>query len=219
MDVKNYRENEIKWFILAYMFLLTGIKRPDMIFVTNTDLLSKIESILSSTLLAGVICTLSFVFDCLYTTKFKEILLFLGFTKMPGKTVFTRISNGRLKDIRFETDKAQKHYKHIAKEIPSDKEKRCAFENEQWYLLFSKYKDDNMIKSSHRDFLLSRDLYVTTITLTVLTVIAMTFRIIQLNWIPIGYLTLMLILTNLSAHFKAHRFINNVIAVDLRNVI
>lgn len=77
------------------------------------------------------------------------------------------------------------------------------------------HEDDLRVKTAHRDYLLSRDLYTTTITLLTLTVAGMVFRIVQFSWILLGYLIAMLILTNIAARFRAHRFVNSVIAVDM----
>lgn len=213
--MKNYRENELKWYIFSYLLLLIGIRSPELFSTGNTDWLSNIEKLLSSTLLAGVICTLSFVFDCLYTATQKEALLFLGFTTMPGKTIFTRISQGEINDVRFEIKKAQESYKEIISNLPSDKKPKEKYENSKWYALSREHEKDPRVETAHRDFLLCRDLYTTTITMLVLTAVGMIFKIIQFSWFPIGYLVAMLVLTSFAAHSKAHRFVNSVIAVDL----
>lgn len=213
--MKNYRENELKWYILAYLFLLIGATTPKLFSSGNIDWLGNIENLLSSTLLAGVICALSFVFDCLYTPTLKEALLFLGFTTMPGKTIFSRLSQGKINDIRFENKKAQEEYEEIISNLPSDENQKKAYENAQWYSLSRKHEEDPRVETAHRDFLLCRDLYITTITMLVLTVAGMITKIIQCMWLPIVYLVILLVLTNIAAHFKAHRFVNSVIAVDL----
>ena len=93
--MKNYRENELKWYVFAYLLLLIGIRSNELFSIDNTDCLTNVEKLLPLTLLAGMICTLSFVFDCLYPVNLKEKLLFLKFiTTMPGKPIFTRISEG-----------------------------------------------------------------------------------------------------------------------------
>lgn len=215
--MKNYRENEIKWYIFSYLLLLIGINNPDLLSSANIDPISEIGSLLSSALLAGVICTLSFVFDCLYTAWLKENLLFLGITKLPGKTIFTRISTGKIKDIRFEIKTAQEHFKDIIAHIPSGKKEKAKYENSKWYALSRKYEKDPRVETAHRDFLLCRDLYTTTVTMLVLTAAGMACKIIPADWRPIGYLAAMLVITNLAAHFKAHRFANGVIVADLNS--
>ena len=213
--MKNYRENELKWYVFAYLLLLIGIRSPELFSTENTDWLSNIEKLLSSTLLAGMICTLSFVFDCLYTATLKEVLLFLGFTTMPGKTIFTRISQGKINDVRFEIKEAQESYKEIISNLPFDKKPKEKYENSKWYALSREHEKDPRVETAHRDFLLCRDLYTTTITMLVLTAFGMIFKIIQFSWFPIGYLVAMLVLTSFAAHSKAYRFVNSVIAVDL----
>lgn len=212
--LKNYRDNELKWFILAYLFLVIGSGNPNVIKDTGIEVLSKIESLISTALISGAICSLAFVIDSLYSQKIKDALLYLKITKMPGTTIFTRIKSGTLKDARFETIQAQRKYEAIINNIPANKSK-SGYENAKWYKIYVLYKEDSAISSVHRDFLLCRDLYITTISLVVLTVIAMIIKLIPFSWILLGYLLTMAIITNCAAHNKAHRFVNTVIAVDV----
>lgn len=213
--MKDYREKELKWYIFAYLFLMIGISSPGLISSGSDDWFSSIEKLLSSSLFAGVICTLAFVFDCLYTAELKDLLLSLGFIALPGKTVFTRISKGKINDMRFDIKKAQEKYKDIISDLPSNKKEKKRGENTKWYSLSRIHEDDPRVKTAHRDYLLTRDLYTTTITMFVLTAAGMGFRVVEFSWIPVGYLIAMLILTNVAAHFRAHRFVNSVIAVDM----
>jgi len=213
-NLKSYRENEIKWYIIAYLFLMIGISSPEPTPLESPDWFIRIEKLLSSSLLAGVICTLAFVFDCLYTAELKKTLLCLGFTSLPGETVFTRISQGKINDMRFEIKDAQEKYRAIIGELPSNKKEKKKYENKNWYRLSLTHEDNPRVKTAHHDYLLGRDLYTTTITLSALTVIGMGFRIVQFSWIPVIYLIAMLILTNIATRFRAHRFVNSVIAVD-----
>lgn len=212
--LKNYRDNELKWFILAYLFLTIGSGNPDVINGTGIETLSKIENLISTSLISGAICSLAFVIDSLYSQKIKNALLYLGFTKMPGTTIFTRIKSGTLNDVRFETVQAQKKYETIINNIPENKSK-SGYENAKWYKIYVLHKEDSAISSVHRDFLLCRDLYITTISLAVLTVIAMAVKLISFSWILLGYLLAMAMITNCAAHNKAHRFVNTVIAVNV----
>ena len=212
--LKNYRDNELKWFILAYLFLAIGSGNADVINGTGIETLSKIESLISTALISGAICSLAFVIDSLYSQKIKDALLYLGITKMPGTTIFTRIKSGTLKDVRFEKTNAHIKYETIINNIPKDKSK-SDYENAKWYKIYVLHKEDAAISSVHRDFLLCRDLYITTISLAVLTAIAMTVKLISFSWILLGYLLVMAIITNCAAHNKAHRFVNTVIALDI----
>lgn len=213
--MKDYREKELKWYILAYLFLMIGINSTGLITYGSEDWFGSIEKLLSSSLLAGVICTLAFVFDCLYTAELKDLLLCLGFTTLPGKTVFARISKGKINDMRIDVEKAQEKYKDVIDGLPSNKKEKERYENTKWYSLSRIHEDDPRVKTAHRDYLLTRDLYTTTITMFVLTAASMGFRVVAFSWILVGYLIAMLILTNVATHFRAHRFVNSVIAVDM----
>ena len=205
---------ELKWFILAYLFLIIGSGNLDIIKGTDTETLSKIESLISTSLISGAICSLAFVIDSLYSQAMKDALLYLGITKMPGTTIFTQIKNGALKDVRFEIIQAQRKYKDTIDNIPDNKSK-AGYENSKWYKIYFKHKEDSAVSSVHRDFLLCRDLYITTISLAILTGIAMIGNLISFSWILMGYLLAMAIITNYAAHNKAHRFVNTVVAVDI----
>lgn len=215
--MKDYREKELKWYIFAYLFLLMGIGGQGLIAPEGYNGFSSIEMLLSSSLLAGVICTLGFVFDCLYTAGIKDILLNFGIMTLPGKTIFTRISKGKISDMRIDTKEAQEKYNSVISAIPADKKAKKKYENTIWYSLSRMHEDDPRVKTAHRDYLLSRDMYTTTITLLVLTAAGMGANVIQHSWIPIGYLATMLVLTNIATHARAHRFVNSVIAVDMNS--
>ena len=213
--LKSYRENEIKWYILAYLLLSVSINTPELVTSADIDLITKVEKLFVSALLSGVICSLAFVFDSLYSRNIKDVLLYLGFTKAPGSTVFTRIQNKKLKDTHFEISTGVTYYNRIISSLPAQKKQRRQFENAKWYEIYSRHKKDDSINSVHRDFLLCRDLYIATISMTILTSIAMVTKLIIFNWIQIGYLLILLLITNIAAHNKAHRYVNTVIAVDI----
>jgi len=216
-NLKNYRENEIKWYIIAFLLLLLAVCYPTSLQGLDVDLATKIEKLLTSSLFAGAICTLAFVFDSIFPANVKEGLLFLGFTKMPGKTIFTRISNNKLKDARFSNTTAKSYYADIIQGFPVDKKDRLSYENERWYKIYSRHREDERVVSGHRDFLLCRDLYITTISLSMMTVMLMLFSFLPYSSFVIAYLAFMLMATNLAAHNKAHRFANTILAVELSN--
>lgn len=213
-NLKSYRENEIKWYVLAYLLLVVVVCYPTTTQSVDIELVTKIEKLITSAFLSGIICSLAFVFDSLFSSELKDILLYLGFSKMPGATVFTRIQKKRLSDVRINIDGAQSRYKEIIESIPSSKEKQ-RYENSKWYSIYSAHKEDVRVLSVHRDFLLCRDLYTTTISLTVLTLIMMGVSLLPFSRIVLGYLLVMLAVTNIAAHNKASRFVNTVIATDL----
>jgi hypothetical protein len=213
--LKTYWENELKWFIWAYLLFVIGVNNPELFNNPDVETLTKIFNLFTSAIISGVICSLAFVFDSLYTSALKDVLVFFRRSKVPGATVFTRIKNGKMKDVRFDTAKAFQKYESIISGIPLEEKLKGKYENAEWYKLYSKNRDVTAVLSVHRDSLLCRDLYITTISLAVLTGAMMAVRLLLFNWILLGYLLVMLILTNIAAHNKAHRFVNTVIAIDI----
>lgn len=213
--MKDYREKELKWYIFAYLFLLVGINNPMKVTNGVCDGLGSIEQLLSSSLLAGAICTLAFVFDCLYTAEWKERLLLFGLGALPGKTIFTRISKNKINDMRLDVKKAQEKYSEIIMGIPPQKKDKKKYENAKWYELSREHEGDPRVKTAHRDYLLSRDLYTTTISMLVFTAAAMIFDVVPFSHVPIGYLIAMLILTNIAARLRSHRFVYSVIVAGM----
>lgn len=213
-NLKNYRENELKWYVISYLIWTVAVCNLDVLKNVDIDFVVKLEGLFASALLSGVISVLAFVFDSLYSTEAKDGLLYLGFTKAPGSTIFSEIRESRMKDSRIDISKAQSRYKEIIENIPESNEK-YQYENTTWYSIYSKYQTDGRVMSVHRDFLLCRDLYITTVSLIVLTLIVMAVSLLPFNWLVIGYLLVMWLLTNVAAHNKARRFVYTVIAADL----
>ncbi|NLM71850.1 MAG: hypothetical protein GX181_07830 [Synergistaceae bacterium] len=215
MLMKDYRTNELKWYVWAYVLVLMSTSKPRIATCASDYQFQYFDMLLTSAFFAGAISALAFVFDSLYTERAKRTLLCFGVLPLPGETIFTRISKEKIKDIRFDVNKAQIAYTDIIAGLPSSKKERERYENEKWYSLFRQYKDDPMVKGSHRDFLLSRDLFTATVTLLALTCLGVLSKAVQLNWLPFAYLAVMLGLTGVASHFKASRFVNNVIVADL----
>ena len=217
-ELKGYRENEIKWYILAYLLLVIAVCYPSSVQGLDLDIVAKIEKLLVSSALSGSICTLAFVFDSVFTTKMKDALVYLGFTKIPGSKVFSRISTGKLNDIRIRNLDAKTFYAPVIVDLPDGRKDRSQYENTKWYGIYSKHKDDPRVQSGHRDSLLCRDLYIVTVILAVLTLTAAMVHLLPFKGIIFGYLFIMLIITNLAARNKARRFVDTAIAVDMTSV-
>jgi hypothetical protein len=179
------------------------------------DNIAKFEKLVASAVLSGIICSLAFVFDSLYSSKLKDRLVFFWLEWKPGATIFTRIKDGKMKDDRISTEKALEKYKEIINSLPTAKKKRYEIENNNWHSIYTSHKDDASVGSTHRNRLLCRDLYITTISMTVFTAIAMTAQMLPFSWILFGYLFLMLVVTNMAARNKASRFVNTVISKDV----
>ena len=215
--IRDYREKELVWFIIAYLLLLAGLSLPSDI-ITCKDLITIISEVrewINSILIAGVITSLSFVFLNVFPQGSMEWLVFFSKNKIPGKVIFSRIKNDSVNDMRFDNNEAAERYKNIINNMPDDKKKARKYENRNWYNLYNEHIDDNRVIQTNRDNLLSRDLYIVTVIMTVSTMLAFIFRLSHFHWVIVGYLLLMLVTTNIVARVGARRLVQTVIAVDL----
>jgi len=218
-SIKNYHEKELVWYIVAYLLFLSYLpfwNHGQGCFNSLKDL-SDISEWLSSVLIAGVISSLSFVFMNIYPQGSREVLVFFNKNGLPGKNIFSKIKKGDIKDIRIDNELALKKYDDIINNIPEENNKARKYENNKWYIIYNKYVDDNRVLQTHRDNLLGRDIYLTTLAMVIFTGLAFVSCLLSFNWLIVGYLAIMLIVTNMVARFNARRFVETVIAVDLAN--
>ena len=181
----------------------------------NIKLVQGIVSLLGTTLLASIIYIFTILVDSVIDDKIKNRLVNLYFMKLPGEYIFTEIKN-KNKDIRFTTDMALQKYSHIYSEIPENLNERKKYENSQWYKIYNLYREIPMVFMSNRNYLLMRDMYVSTLVIVVLYFIScFFFRWLTYEKLYIIYLLGILIITNVATHIKAKRFVYNVIALDI----
>lgn len=209
--MKTYRQNELK--VLAIFYLL-------LIIVTSTNVLNCLDIYNYQFLLSfikyiatSVIIPLAvFIFDCLLTTKVKNILLI---SKLYGYKVFGKIRDGKVKDERFNVKDAQEKYKEIIANVPKDN-KPHDYENQQWFKIYKIYEDKGAVEQSQKDFLMLRDMYSQTILFfPIYFVFTVVLKFITFSWTFIIILAMMAIIFNIVTHNKAKRFVLTVIAKDL----
>ena len=134
---------------------------------------------------------------------------------LPGEVIFTSLRN-KNKDLRFSTEQLLKKYKEIYAGMPADETEKCRYENEQWYRIYNRYRDVAMIFVSNRDYLLCRDLYISTIIILICYAISSAcLPLFSWNAKSIVYCIIMIFVTNIAARVKGQRFVINVIAYDL----
>lgn len=218
MNIKDYRGKELTAYIvanIAIMLLLSGAL--DINDASKNDTLPNylVNAILRSAILATAIYCFVFIADSIIPSRLKEHMLYLKFGAMPGQVVFSKIAKG-YSDKRFTTWQVLEKYKQIYEEMPDAKTERYAYENAKWYGIYNKYRDMTMIQVSNRDFLLCRDLYISSITMIVVYFFAVySLSLIAFHCAFFIYLIIMSLLLNIAARIKACGFVFNVIAKDL----
>lgn len=217
-DIKDYRDKELKYLLIANAILFVFCTKYGgqlESFNLQGDYIKFIADIVGTTLVSGVFSLIAYIFDSIYSSDLKDMLLDFGFSKKPGYTIFTRISDNKIKDDRFTNAQVKEKYQNILQGLPSDKKEKQKYENSAWYLIYNKYRDSTMIQASQRDFLLCRDLYISTITFLILYLIGLLSGLASFSIEYILYLLILSTVLNIAAHTKASRFVNNAIAIDI----
>ena len=215
-NIKDYRENELKQYVIAtslLFLLLHGF--IDFSNPQNIDYIKGIVSFIGTSILTSVIYIFTLVIDGVMDDKLKNVIVNLCLMKLPGEYIFTEIK-AKNKDIRFTTEEALQRFSAIYSNIPTNAREKRIYENSQWYKIYSKYREKPVIFISNRNYLLMRDMYISTFVILMLYIMAS----FLLKWFSIEtsyivYLLTALILTNIATHIKAKRFAYNVIALEI----
>lgn len=213
--MKDYREKELKMYLLACILLLICLTKGYSTKMETAEKLVAISAIIDTTLASSCIYIFVYISDALFSSEMKDKLISLfGLIKKPAYTVFSNIEKKDVDD-RFIKTEAIKQYKDIYANMPNNKEQAYIYQNANWYKIYSRNRDVAMIYSSNQDYLLCRDMFISTISLSVLYIISIIVKLFEFNTLYILFLLAMLLVNLLTTHIKAKRFVYNVIAYDL----
>lgn len=215
MNIKDYREKELKYYVLGIILLIYLLDYPDfdVLFTQNSNLVVSFISSVGSNLFLGVIYVFSFVLDSIIGSKLKDFFIYFNGDK-PGEYVFSDIKKV-IKDNRIRIDEFNSKYNKIIKKLPKDDKERKSYEDSKWYQIFCKYEGKSKILALHREYLLCRDLTAITIAIAVLYLLFSVISIVMFNWNVCITLFVFYVLLNISTRSKAKQFVGTVIAVDI----
>jgi hypothetical protein len=215
-DIKDYREKELTMYIIANVLVFS--LAHGFIVVQASDIPSStkvLSEVFDSVVLSAIAFGFILIVECLFTSSFKEKLMYLfGLLHLPGCTIFSAIKE-KNPDNRFSYQKLTEKYPALYSNLPTNKETRLRYENEQWYSLYTKHREVAIIHTSQRDWLLCRDIYISTLVMILLYAIVTLSGFSAFCIQYLIYLVAMLAITNYGANRKAKRFAFNVIAYDV----
>lgn len=213
--MKDYREKELKMYVLACVLFLICLTKGYSLQMETGKIIVSISAVIETTLASSCIYMFVYISDALFSSEIKDALVSLfGKIKKPAYTIFSDIEKKDV-DGRFMKTEAMERYKDIYANMPEDMKQADKYQNVQWYKIYSKHREVGMIYSSNREYLLCRDMFVSTISLSILYTISIYVKIFEFNKIYTVFLVAMLLINLLTTHIKARRFVYNVIAYDL----
>ena len=216
-DIKDYRGNELKYFVIANIFALLYLgKVINLQLVTSENTYSNlIVTVINSALFSSIVYVLVLISDALVSTSIKNAVVY-WFFPLPGQVVFSNWKR-KCQDERISQKDFLQCYKKVYENMPSKKTIH-QYENVEWYKLYTKYEKEDKVYSSHRDYLMFRDMTVSTITMLILyIVIGSIVDVVPVCKNGIIYLLIMYVIVNIATHSRGKRFVNNVFACDIYN--
>ena len=218
--MKNYRDNELKSYVIAaiLMYFITTNGISGILNKDDISILQFVIDLLNVAIISSSIYAFVFVLDSVYGSDLKRTLVFL-FTDEPGQTIFDSIKKKK-SDIRFSNTDVEKYYKDVFAQMPEDKKGRKIYQNQQWYHIYHQYRDIEMVTTSAKDFRLCRDIFISTINIFLIYItLCIISEIVLFNIYYIGFLIIMIIISNIATRNKGKRWVYNVIAHDISEKI
>lgn len=224
-NIKDYRDKELKsYFIgnilillfssprLKYLFFLINLTEQSDTIVNVV--LEIILAIISTGIISSIIFIYLFILDSIVSAKIKTFICNL-WRKQPGEVIFDKIFKKNI-DKRFIKEDVIKNYASIYGKFSGlDKKQKCLVSNSEWYSIYKEHKDENMIFTSNRDYLLCRDLCFSTFCIICAYILLVIFNYLDFSCKFIIFLALEFIFTNIATRSKSWRFALNVIAADI----
>ncbi len=211
-NIKDYKSKELVYLAISNLLIWSYFNIDNL----STVDISVMSTLLEATIMFGAIQMIVFILDAIYSDKAKNRLIWAK-QCLPGEVVFSKVIPEH-EDIRIDNEIVKKEYLDIYKNMPSALKDKKKYENREWYKLYNKYEQNSKVYFSQREWLLCRDIYVgyfTSLVCYLLLQVAVDKQNISFEFI--GYLLIMLIISNIAARIKSERFVLNVIAVDLAN--
>ena len=216
-NIKDYREKELKSYIIGNILLLLGYsgKLHDLITWGIDNSFNALEIIVESALLSSVLYIYVFIMDSIISGEMKFFICYLGVEKKPGYTIFTEMKRN-LKDDRFSQDDVLDKYKEVYENMPEKNRKK--YENVNWFRLYNGCKNESKVYTSHRDYLLCRDLCVSSVLIFIVyLILVFLFNVFCFSWRICVFFLIEVLVTNIAMRVKGTRFAYNVIAVDIND--
>ena len=214
-NLKEYRDNELKWFLAANILLM--LISSNIIFGRdNNELTSWIENlgkIIDIAIFSVTSYVFTFVLDSIIPSRIKTLLLFL-WKKQPSCTIFTQIQK-KCEDDRFTAADAPKQYHAIYLKLQQE-DKPFSDQTPLWYRIYNKHRDNAIVFGSNKDYLLLRDLYAQTIVLLIVYIMLLLLTgIVVFSRSYFVYLLIAIAALNIAARNQGRRMVYNVLAVDI----
>ena len=227
-DVKDYRKDELKYYVFANILIIMLLQDDfrEFVFKVLKSLFSlneysSVEAIMNIAF-TGIISAIAYIYifilDAIVSAPWKNKIcsLYNLWSIFPGETIFDYIRQGKIKDERFTNLEAQAKYAWVYQQLDnSDCFKRKQESNSIWHSIFVRHMERPTVFVTYRDCFLCRDLVISTAWLLIIFSFLRLIGWFKINIIVFGFLLFEFLLTDCLLHVKQARLVHNVIAVDI----
>lgn len=220
-NIKDYREKELRSFH-ALNIIIFYLCHSEILAEASITIEILLTDIIQNIIIAVIIPLTITVIENTLTKKQKNKLFIF---RLAGETIFTRIKENKVTDIRFDAKEALKVYAPIIEKLNDCRstEERRVLENKEWYRIYKNHEKTGAVENTQRAYLLCRDIYITTF-LTEFFLYPIIFIFIQIlthqifiSYLYIFYLLFCTILSSIMTYNTMNEFVNTVIAKDMAN--
>lgn len=214
-NLKDYTKDELAKYVLVnciVLLLISGDLKMDAAQTFNAvDLLG--GKLFNVAVIVFIMYIYTFILNSMISDVCRKRLVWFR-SPMPGEVIFKEIRESSV-DKRFTSEKVRQVFSEIYSEAErfEREENRREYENQEWYRIYSEIKEDSMVFYSNREYLLLRDMYISTWFMALISALLCLCGMIHMSVGSMGFLLALLIFTNMAARQKGRRFAYNVIAV------
>lgn len=149
-----------------------------------------------------------FVMNGIISSDLKASIVFWRWRNpLPACRAFTHYAD---KDDRIDKNSLTQKYQTLPT-VPKE-------QNALWYKIYKVHQENPIVKKSHKDFLLARD--ISSISLLLLFICGLSMSIISsdgIKWIYIGFLLTQFLVFSVIAQNHGKRFVCNALAIETSN--
>lgn len=221
-NLKSYREKELKNYVIGNVLIILTLSGTFDTLLHWTEANENINNlistlgaeIISAGIISSILYTYVFIFDAIIPGNWKDKICNVC-RPLPGELIFEEMRR-KVKDKRFTQEEALQKYANIYDKLDAvSGQLKQKNSNSAWYAIYRKYENETKIFISNRDYLLCRDLCVSTLWIGIMYFVLCIFLVIPFNCNIIAILIIELIATNVAMRGKQKRLAYNVIATDI----
>lgn len=212
---KEYRNKELKYFLITeiLMFILLNYSK-------NFERLMNQSSLISIFLSSPILYFYCLILDIVVHKNLKNAFsLYLNvdcmpvFFQLPGRTIFTKLKENKIKDLRIDKIKVQQKYFDIFEAI---KENKASYEmqNSKWLQMkydLEKQQKNAKLEIAEKEYLLFRDMLSMHILFSTLFFVFHLIGIVNFTNLTFVYIVVAYFVLFFCVRTTSNKFVNEVI--------